>query len=988
MIIGVMASKQQTDKQMNNKSTLHSTLIVAMGLLTLTSCVDDKYNLDNISTEITLGAEGIEMPLGTINPITLDSLAGNEFKALTIGADGNYRLSYSDSFSYTMDAISIDPISSLAPAIEPYTFSLYDNNPLPADCTVSGFDDTFKYSVGDMMPVTTFEPIERHVQLMSTTGTIVPPAGQVLDMVKETTIPIKVSALLPDQIQSIEQIFFGDDSNGQLIAFTCNTGDLAPLIADGHLSMTLALPANYQLELKNNYSSCASLRQGTGSATNNIFELKNYACGTQSSIIIELYLKSYTVDQSLIANNRLTIDQTAQLDVDYKCTANGRSVTLADNIPCLTFYAAPKIYDVLFTTTQFNLTADEAVYRLDYKLTGLPSEIASIDYIALSEDRNRMHIKAVAPELPFVNADFVVDITLPDIFDFDSSCPYLNTSTNMLSIPISQLSAGLDLRAKGLVFTGNKGQVSQSGEFVLTEYIRVNSSHTFASTQCRLRDIEPLMDDQTVGLRVDDMQLGINPAGCRITLNAITENIALEDRFNYISTLPKEIQSIDYVTVEANGGGAVTAELKVKIENSPVRNLRLENIALSLPEILDISHANLDKDNRIVIPAIDIDTQAGEVSLIKLTLNGLKNVPVKERQLVIGQNMSLTATVTIASGEQLDGIDEQMVVYPTLTIDDMTITSITGKVDVKFDDYIEPIDIDLSELNDKLGDSNVDLDIANPHILVSITNPIGLAIASNITIQPYDKQSNRLEPLYVSGIDIAPATSSTAGITKLCLAGNADVAVAGYRTVVVSGLNQMLRKVPSRVVIGIAGGTDPAVAQTVVMGKAHVFDIAYDAVVPMIFGDQMRAEYTGVIDSLSGKFDDVADKSISIESLSLLVSAKTDIPLDIDLALEFLDADSLVLSDIRSTVDGKIAGYDSSVDTDGYRQSDLRVKVSLTDGQLSHLKNVDKIRYTLQVSSANASSALRPEQYVTATLQLIADKGITLDMKDIKTDNE
>ena len=56
----------------------------------LTSCVKDEYNLNkDISTEMELFSDGIELPIGYTNKLSLDSLADG-FDQLAVNVDGEY----------------------------------------------------------------------------------------------------------------------------------------------------------------------------------------------------------------------------------------------------------------------------------------------------------------------------------------------------------------------------------------------------------------------------------------------------------------------------------------------------------------------------------------------------------------------------------------------------------------------------------------------------------------------------------------------------------------------------------------------------------------------------------------------------------------------------------------------------------------------------------------------------------------------------------
>ncbi|MEG2612967.1 MAG: hypothetical protein RR971_05700, partial [Alistipes sp.] len=67
--------------------------------------------------------------------------------------------------------------------------------------------------------------------------------------------------------------------------------------------------------------------------------------------------------------------------------------------------------------------------------------------------------------------------------------------------------------------------------------------------------------------------------------------------------------------------------------------------------------------------------------------------------------------------------------------------------------------------------------------------------------------------------------------------------------------------------------------------------------------------------------------------------------------------------------------------TDGaYKQSLLDVRVDIKEGEIQRLKQVDKIRYTINGESVGHGSGLSPKQYVTAEIKLLLKRGVTIDL--------
>ena len=80
----------------------------AISAFALLACVDDSFNLDDVSTEVTLGSGTTTLPLGYLENKTLEELLGGDIEGLLKDEEGN--LSYN--YSGEGDTIDIEDIST------------------------------------------------------------------------------------------------------------------------------------------------------------------------------------------------------------------------------------------------------------------------------------------------------------------------------------------------------------------------------------------------------------------------------------------------------------------------------------------------------------------------------------------------------------------------------------------------------------------------------------------------------------------------------------------------------------------------------------------------------------------------------------------------------------------------------------------------------------------------------------------------------------
>ena len=97
--------------------------VAVSAAIAVTSCIDNAYDLDNISKEVTVGGDVVILPLGELEEKSLGELIGDANTEL-VDEDGVYKIKYTgEGDTFTIDGITIDNITGLSPNIDPISFS-------------------------------------------------------------------------------------------------------------------------------------------------------------------------------------------------------------------------------------------------------------------------------------------------------------------------------------------------------------------------------------------------------------------------------------------------------------------------------------------------------------------------------------------------------------------------------------------------------------------------------------------------------------------------------------------------------------------------------------------------------------------------------------------------------------------------------------------------------------------------------------------------
>lgn len=86
-----------------------------------TSCVNEAYDLNHINLKMTLGADGVTLPLGKLETQTVRKLLGDSgVDTLKLDTDdGYYAYRVEDSFTETIESVTVEPVERLLPDFDP-----------------------------------------------------------------------------------------------------------------------------------------------------------------------------------------------------------------------------------------------------------------------------------------------------------------------------------------------------------------------------------------------------------------------------------------------------------------------------------------------------------------------------------------------------------------------------------------------------------------------------------------------------------------------------------------------------------------------------------------------------------------------------------------------------------------------------------------------------------------------------------------------------
>lgn len=534
-------------------------LLTAICALSFIACVDNDFRLDETSLEVTVGGEKTVLPLGYLEQTTLADLLENvdeeSLEWLKTDENGNYSLQ----FVGDEESLEVEGINNniTVPEMSNTFYAQYPElDIIAADYTV---DETFEVSVfhGDNLLDGTTVPIA---------------AGITLTGIEEGKLTHNVSYDVPEQVSSIQTIYFGDGTHpyGSLIEVRFKLNELNGINAGGHVSVELRAPEGYVLRDKNG-----------NELPNNTFshEEVDFAAD-QPEVLFETYLSSVSVDGEL-DNHALNVPVELEYHLSFEMLTHAGTVNFS-TLPELHVGADLTVKDadlVLNDSTIIEPTTSEEAAE-DITVSGLPAELKTINALDFV-DGNAMHFTASGYSWLSDAAAESVAITayFPDMFRLTSGDNY-EVAGNEITTNLRALRDGLYIGFDAMEF-GAEGCEVVDGEIGLAFRPEVEVAFK-KDAVVKLSELAGEgVSNLVIKTSIDALSLSINAVNGiidyayeqneEILLDGIDEELELE----ILGTGLAPVITID-LTNPLTMSAIVSAELTPKKDGVALENNRIE----------------------------------------------------------------------------------------------------------------------------------------------------------------------------------------------------------------------------------------------------------------------------------------------------------------------------------------------------------------------------------------------------------------------------
>lgn len=393
----------------------------------------------------------------------------------------------------------------------------------------------------------------------------------------------------------------------------------------------------------------------------------------------------------------------------------------------------------------------------------------------------------------------------------------------------------------------------------------------------------------------------------------------------------EDVKRIDTIMFDAPKQAVLTFSTEIFATQGPADyTLSLSDMEIAFPEMLilsasgNIGDATLTdtddngnplyvKDHKLTIPHKKAESGTFSITLDIYGLcggeiqpdgsNNFELIPENGENILNILNNRFTldgnASVDIALNGPGTTLAQQPQVRTDFAIEELEITRLTGIIDASAQ---ETFSIELGSMPDFLEGNDITLDLANPYIRFSATNPMGIPVNASLSVTPKNENGESItsEPIIISPIYIEEATYDRANQAMIPKENNlyisqkapttdwvdADKKTFWYNdtlyTWVQGDLPALLdSQIPASIDAILSAQTDnESVHIALLNNQSSLVHADCDITVPLEFGENFAINFS----EIEGGIDDIF-KDLTMKEAAIIANYATTLPLNLEFTL-------------------------------------------------------------------------------------------------------
>lgn len=446
----------------------------------------------------------------------------------------------------------------------------------------------------------------------------------------------------------------------------------------------------------------------------------------------------------------------------------------------------------------------------------------------------------------------------------------------------------------------------------------------------------------------------------------INQNIAIDINSDGVTSVLKELV---YVNTSC-----VNTSVVIKLKKTGTSNIsaRMSDFEVVFPEFMTIETSATDwevtkgriltlksgegqsfsDDVKIPINITKIDFEkAGAEYIFKDDVKD-NNVIKLNGDIALKGNISLNGSMNSGASASIK-ID--------IESNEITVEEVSAVVDPEIDITIDPIEV--AELPDFLNDEEAAIELTDPRLFFTVTNPSPIPVTFGATLVPM-KTGAVMNSVDIEGIEI-PANCEN---YVICIHQNAnvDADIVADSKVIVEDLHNLITKIPELIEVENIEVTVPETPVTVQADKTYEMSTAYEINTPLMFTEGTNIVYTETMDGWGSDLED-----IEFNEIEATMSVNNQLPLGVNLTAVAIDNTGNMIDNVEVNM---------SMNLEANSTKDASITITTKNGSMKGLDGL-KLTVTAKGSEATKNVSLNENQYIQIKdLKLKLKGGITMEL--------
>ena len=444
----------------------------------------------------------------------------------------------------------------------------------------------------------------------------------------------------------------------------------------------------------------------------------------------------------------------------------------------------------------------------------------------------------------------------------------------------------------------------------------------------------------------------------------IDQNIAIDINSDGVTSVLKELVYVNTSCVNTN--------VVVKLNKTGTSNIsaRMSDFEVVFPEFMTIESQDnnwevsegrilklkdnngqdFDDDLKVPVNITKIDFEKNGAEYIINNSAKDNNVIRLNGQIALKGNISLAGSMNNGAsvGIKID-----------LESNEIEVEEVKAVVDPEIDITIDPIEI--ADLPDFLNDDNAAIELTDPRLFFTVTNPSPIAVKFGATLKPV-KTGTAMESVDIKDIEIPAGCKDYV----ICIHQNAEMNVTADSKVIVDNLGNIIKRIPEKIEVENIEVTVPDTPVTVQANKTYEMSTAYEINTPLMFSEGTNIVYTENMDGWGSDLEDV-----EFNKVEATMSVTNNLPLGVNLTAVAIDNTGNMIDNVEVNM---------SMNLEANSTKDASITITTKNGSIKGLDGL-KLTVTAKGSEETKNVSLNENQYIQIKdLKLKLKGGITMEL--------